>query len=74
MKETISSQNGIYFGRQGAVDPGRNPTGVSIEDWEKLNRKARSMIRLCLLDSLLLNVFGEDCKKAMGKVRELISV
>ena len=31
-----------------AVDPGTKPTGVSTEDWEKLDRKARSMIRLCL--------------------------
>ena len=27
-----------------AMDPGTKPTGVSIEDWEKLDRKARSTI------------------------------
>ena len=57
------------------VDLGTKPTGVSTEDWEKLDRKARSTIRLCLLDSVLLNVSREDsAKKSMEKVRELISV
>jgi hypothetical protein len=32
------------------------PTGMSKEDWEKLDRRARSIIRLCLEDSVLLNV------------------
>ena len=45
------------------VDLGTKPTGVSIEDWEKLDRKARSTIRLCLSDSVLLNVYGEDSVK-----------
>jgi hypothetical protein len=31
-------------------------TGMSKEDWEKLDRRARSTIRLCLADSVLLNV------------------
>ena len=58
-----------------AVDPGTKPTGVSTKDWEKLDRKVRSTIHLCLSDSVLLNVSGEDsAKKTMGKVRELISV
>ena len=42
-----------------AMDPGTKPIGVSTEDWEKLDRKV-STIRLCLSDSVLLNVFGED--------------
>jgi hypothetical protein len=32
------------------------PIGMSKEDWEKLDRRARSNIRLCLADSVLLNV------------------
>ena len=47
------------------VDLGTKPIGVSTEDWEKLDRKARSTIRLCLLDSILLNVFGEDSAKKL---------
>ena len=54
------------------MDPGTKPTGVSTEDWEKLDRKARSMIRLCLSDSVLLNVSGEDsAKKLWEKLRNL---
>ena len=44
-----------------AVDPSTKPTGVLTEDWEKLDRKARNTIHLCLSDSVLLNVSGEDC-------------
>jgi hypothetical protein len=51
------------------VDPGTQPTGtttstqptsMSKEDWEKLDRRARSTIQLCLEDSVLLNVSGES--------------
>jgi hypothetical protein len=34
------------------------PTGMSKEDWEKLDKRAKSTIRLCLEDSVLLNVLG----------------
>jgi hypothetical protein len=34
-------------------------------EWEKLKRRARSMIRLCLADSVLLNVSGEDSSKKL---------
>ena len=46
-----------------AVDPGTKPTGMSDEDWKKLDRKAKSTIRLCVLDSVLLNVSGEAMAK-----------
>jgi hypothetical protein len=36
------------------------PTGMSKEDWEKLDKRARSTIRLCLENSLFLNVSGES--------------
>ena len=36
------------------------PTGMSKEDWEKLDRRARSTIRLCLTDLVLLNVSRES--------------
>ena len=41
------------------------PTGMSKEDWEKLDRRARSTIRLCLVDSVLLNVSGESTTKEL---------
>eukprot|EP00253_Pinus_taeda_P017377 PITA_17377 len=47
-----------------AVDPGTKPTGVD-EEWKKLDRKAKSTIRLCVLDSVLLNVSGEATEKAL---------
>ena len=47
------------------VDLGTNPAGMSPEDWEKLDIKARSTIRLCLSYSVLLNVFGENSTKKL---------
>ena len=47
------------------MDLGTNPIGMPSEDWEKLDRKARSTIRLCLSDSVLLNVSGEDFVKKL---------
>jgi hypothetical protein len=38
------------------VDPGTEPTGTSADDWKKMDRKAKSKIRLCLSNSVLLNV------------------
>ena len=46
-----------------AVDPGTKPTAMSDEDWKKLDRKAKSTIWLCVLDSVLLNVSGEATAK-----------
>jgi hypothetical protein len=39
------------------------PTSMSKEDWEKLDRRERSIIRLYLEDSVLLNVSGESTTK-----------
>ena len=47
------------------VDPGTKPTGVTNEEWKKLDRKAKSTIRLCVSDSVLLNVSGEATVKAL---------
>jgi hypothetical protein len=47
------------------VCPGTILTGMSREEWEKLERRERSMIRLCLADSVLLNVSGEDSTKKL---------
>ena len=38
--------------------------GVSDEEWKRLDRKAKSTIRLCVSDSVLLNVSGEAMAKA----------
>jgi hypothetical protein len=34
-----------------------------MEEWEKIERRARSTIRLCLANLVLLNVSGEDSTK-----------
>eukprot|EP00253_Pinus_taeda_P003732 PITA_03732 len=47
------------------VDPGTKPMGVSEEEWKKLDRKAKSTIRLCASDTVLLNVSGEAMTKAL---------
>jgi hypothetical protein len=45
---------------------------MSKEDWQKLDRRARSTIRLCLEDSVLLNVSGEYiAKKLWNKLGNL---
>ena len=45
------------------VDLGTKPTTMSDEDWKKLDRKKKSTIRLCVSDSVLLNVSGEATVK-----------
>ena len=39
------------------------PTGMKDEDWQKMDRKAKSSIRLCLSDLVLLNVSREATAK-----------
>jgi hypothetical protein len=57
------------------VYPGTHPTCMSTKEWEKLERRERSMIQLCLADSVLLNVLGEDStKKLWDKYGKLIPV
>jgi hypothetical protein len=46
-----------------AIDPCTKPTRTSANDWKKLDRKAKSTIRLCLSDSILLNVLEEATTK-----------
>ena len=48
-----------------AVDSGTKPMGVSDEEWKKLDQKAKSTIRLCVLDLVLLNVSREATTKAL---------
>jgi hypothetical protein len=38
---------------------------MSREEWEKLEIRAMIMIQLCLADSVLLNVLGEDSTKKL---------
>jgi hypothetical protein len=45
------------------VDLGTTPTRTSEDDWKKLDRKAKSTIRMCLSDSILLNVLEEATTK-----------
>ena len=48
-----------------SMDLGTKHATMSTDDWENLDRKARSMIFLCLSDSVLLNVSGEDFAKKL---------
>jgi hypothetical protein len=48
------------------VDPGIAPIRTSTNEWKKLDRKAKSTIRLCLSDSVLLNVLEEATTKIYG--------
>jgi hypothetical protein len=51
---------------------GTQPTGMLMDEWEKLERRERSMIWICLAYSVLLNVLGEDsAKKLCGKMGSL---
>jgi hypothetical protein len=54
------------------VDLGTEPTGTSTYEWKKLDRKSKSTIRLCLSDSVLLNVLEEattkDLWEKLGKL------
>jgi hypothetical protein len=45
------------------VDPSTTPTGTSIGDCKKLDRKEKGTIQLCLSDSTLLNVSEEATTK-----------
>jgi hypothetical protein len=44
---------------------GTMPIGMSKEEWEKHERRARSTIQLCLSDSVFLNDLGEDSAKKL---------
>jgi hypothetical protein len=57
------------------VFPGTIPIGMSMKEWEKLERRERSTIRLCLADLILLNVSGEDStKKLWDKLGRFVPV
>ena len=42
------------------MDPSTQPTGSTKEGCEKLERRERTTIQLFLLNSMFLNVYGED--------------
>jgi ribonucleotide reductase beta subunit family protein with ferritin-like domain len=48
------------------VDPETIPMGMSKEDWEKLERKERSMIQIFIANLILMNVSGEDIAKKLS--------
>ena len=48
---------------------GTKPTGMKQEDWDLADRKSKGLIRLCLEDSVLLNVHEEKTGSyLLGKV------
>jgi hypothetical protein len=63
----IALKNGEQFqNRDRKIQwPDTQPTGMVTKEWEKLERRERSMIRFCLADSMLLNVSGEDSAKKL---------
>ena len=48
------------------VDLGTKSTTMSDEDWKNLDRKAKSTIRLCVSDLVLLNVSGKLRQRPCG--------
>ena len=48
-----------------ALDLSTKPKEMLDEDWMKLDRKAKSTIRLCVSDLVLLNVSGEATAKTL---------
>ena len=47
------------------IDPSTKPKTMLAEYWPKMDRKAKSTIRLCVSDSILLNVSEEAMTKAL---------
>ena len=47
------------------MNPSTKHVAMLSENWEKLDRKVRSTIHLCLLDLVLLNVSIEDSAKKL---------
>jgi len=47
------------------VDMHTKPMTMLIEDWEMLDRKEKSTIWLCILDSVLLNLSREASEKVL---------
>jgi hypothetical protein len=45
------------------VDTSIAPIGTSIDEWKKMDQKEKSTIRMCLSDSILLNVSEEATTK-----------
>ena len=41
------------------MDLGTKPTATSQDDWDKLEMRGRSTIRLCLSETVLLNISSE---------------
>jgi hypothetical protein len=63
MQSTGTQSTGTQFSSTQTTST--QPTGMSKEDWDKLDRKERSIIRLCLADSMLLNFSGESITKEL---------
>ena len=55
----------VYQEQWTTVCLGTQPTNMSMKEWEKLKRRERRMIQLCLVDQVLLNVSGEDLAKKL---------
>jgi len=45
---------------------GTKPIGIVDEEWVVFERKERSLIRVCLFDSLLFNVYEEKPQHLSG--------
>lgn len=65
MEDLLEDQEQWIF-----VNLGTTPIGMSTMDWDKIEWRARSTIRLCLANLMLLNVSGEELLRICGKSLE----
>ncbi|XP_057795664.1 11S globulin subunit beta-like [Salvia miltiorrhiza] len=76
--KSTSSPNEALKGSPGAVkkpgadDDANNKSGMSDEDWEDLDLKAASTIRLCLAKNVLANVHGISSAKELWEKLEAL--
>jgi hypothetical protein len=54
------------------VDKTNKPTTMTNEEWEDLDAKALSTIRLCLADDVMFNIIGEDTTSGLWSKMESI--
>jgi hypothetical protein len=48
----------------------KKPTAMTNEEWEDLDSKSLSTIRLCLADDVLFNIVGEDTTSGLWRKLE----
>jgi hypothetical protein len=54
------------------TDKSKKPTAMTEWEWEDLDVKALSTIRLCLADEVLFNIVGEDTISSLWRKLEIL--